>query len=413
MATPGDVMADVWSMANEKTFWPDFHPLRIPVAIYDGERTWLFCHPAPPPGFSPLPGDSATVVCDGLLSDIRANTAILIGGVWTACLLRFSEDAEVRDAASIVIHEMFHAFQGMRHPDWWANEGDRYAYPVFDAEALALRRLETRLVRCALEARGEDGAARCARRALDLRRARYERMDAFAVAYERGIERIEGLAHYVEGLARGRAGIQLPNERYAPDEVRGRCYHVGAAWARLLDRLCDGWAAEFERSTEVPVLDRALSAALDRIVGLEPAPLDEMAAESERAAATRDAAALTDRYRRLRADFLTLAGWRIVVDSGLDNRLRMVGFDPSNLSLVAPTEMLHTRYLSVTDCQGAGMLEVLDGRALTTTAEGGSPLHDDILRLEVAGLGGEALPGDGGGLPCQAGRRLRSNPRTP
>src|SRR5690606_10168800 len=50
------IAREVERIAVERTFWPGFDPLSVPLAIYSGDRTYLFRHPSPPEGFAPLPG---------------------------------------------------------------------------------------------------------------------------------------------------------------------------------------------------------------------------------------------------------------------------------------------------------------------------------------------------------------------
>ena len=48
---------EIERIAGMKPLWPGFDPLKIPLAIYSGEATYLFRHPAPPEGFVPV-GDA-------------------------------------------------------------------------------------------------------------------------------------------------------------------------------------------------------------------------------------------------------------------------------------------------------------------------------------------------------------------
>lgn len=398
-----DVMHEVRRIAAATPLWVGFDPLTIPAAIFDGERTWLFSHPGVPGGFAPVPGDATVAVSEGLHQAVRAHTACPVDGVWTACLMGFDRHGATRDVASLVLHEMFHVFQARRHPNWWADESDRYLYPVLDEEALALRRLETRMVRSALDAIDDEESKGFARWALNLRDARYARIGAEPARYERGVERIEGLAHYVQWLASGGTGTTLPDARYEVDDVRRRCYAVGAAWAHLLDRHCHGWASDFDRSVEPPVLDQVVSAAIQDRQGVVGAPRAQSDAVVglERMQAAQDIAALRNRYRATKDDFLAMPGWRVVVESCPGNQLRTVGTDPSNVAMLGATEVLHTRHLSVQDGAG-GTLEVLGTSALTTSA-GRHPLYDGIGLLVVAGLKDEPAMSHDGGWLCLKG----------
>jgi hypothetical protein len=61
---PLAVIAASDRMASQN-LWPGFDPRTIPVAIFDGERTFLFRHPAPPSGFATLPGAPGVLVMKG------------------------------------------------------------------------------------------------------------------------------------------------------------------------------------------------------------------------------------------------------------------------------------------------------------------------------------------------------------
>src|SRR5207245_11425378 len=41
---------------SARPLWPGFEPRRIPVAIFDGGRTWLARHASPPEELQPGPG---------------------------------------------------------------------------------------------------------------------------------------------------------------------------------------------------------------------------------------------------------------------------------------------------------------------------------------------------------------------
>ncbi|MEZ0472304.1 hypothetical protein [Luteimonas salinilitoris] len=53
-----DLEREVARLAAEHAgegLWPGFDPLAVPLAVYDGKRTFLFRHPSPPEGFVPVP----------------------------------------------------------------------------------------------------------------------------------------------------------------------------------------------------------------------------------------------------------------------------------------------------------------------------------------------------------------------
>src|SRR5438477_5774979 len=108
------------------SLWPGFAPASTPLAIYDGERSWIFS------------GDAARSV-PGRLPEITANSRALIEGVPTATLL-LPPDLSAREAAALAAHEAFHVFQRARHPKWPASEADLFPSPGEEDIALDDRR---------------------------------------------------------------------------------------------------------------------------------------------------------------------------------------------------------------------------------------------------------------------------------
>jgi hypothetical protein len=109
------VEIELAEIASGRDLWPGFDVLEIPLAIFDGERTWLFRHPAPPEGFEAFPGAH---VHDGRYPAVTANSSAEIGGVLTATVL-LDKDAPVRRQAALAVHEAFHVFQRTHHPEWY------------------------------------------------------------------------------------------------------------------------------------------------------------------------------------------------------------------------------------------------------------------------------------------------------
>ena len=104
--------------------------------------------------------------------------------------------------AGIAIHEAFHVYQ-FGNPSVWpfANEADRFFYPVTDVDLMALRRQEIEALRRAIESTSLDAKMGWAKRAVRARQERFARMDTRLVEYERRTEKVEGLAAYVEAMA--------------------------------------------------------------------------------------------------------------------------------------------------------------------------------------------------------------------
>jgi hypothetical protein len=367
---------------SAEALWPGFDPLAIPLAVYDGERTFLFRHPAPPGGFIPVPeAGPAAWACPGRHEAVTANTSAELGGVATATILlnREQPGRSCTDLAAIAIHEAFHVFQRARHPGWMGNEADLFTYPSESDRLLALRRLESEALRRALAAGSADSAACWARQALALRGERCARLDSVFVAYERGTELNEGLATYVELRAAGRRPVDLPPGEFAPGAVRQRAYWTGSALAVLLDRFTPGWPAALE-ADDRQTLDAALAAALGE--GKACAFGEDALADATRTAQADIATLAAERARRLAA-FEDRPGWRVVVEAAGGGLLWPQGFDPLNVERLGAERVLHTRFLRLGN--GSGQLEVLDAEALTEGA-GSHPLFQGVRRVELTGL---------------------------
>ena len=327
--------------------WPGFAMDKIPVAIYDGKRTLLHHHPAPPAGFTDI-GDGVFAY-DGRHPAVTANSSIAIGGVETATVIAQNP------TPALIAHEQFHVHQRTKHPAWSANEADLFVYPVDDVRALAVQRREFDALRCALD--GDECALRLA---LALRRERYAHIGAAAAAYERGTELNEGLATYVEHRVSG-APVVLKD--VAPEAVRERAYQTGLALATLLDRHDKQWRETLENGDQRS-LDELLTAAI-----------------GDDARAAEDARAIHARREQRKRDFLAQPGWTIVITS--DKPFFPARFDPLNVQIVAKGEVLHTRHLKLTG--ESGSIEILDRPALTESA-GPHPLFNGVRRLTLTGF---------------------------
>lgn len=360
--------------------WHRFKPRDVPLAIYDGQRTWLLRHPKAPAGFAPTSELPGAAVMKGRHASIRANTSAELDGVLTATAdLEHANRRFPRNAAALLIHEAFHVFQAKAHPDWTANEAVVFAYPIDDVQLLALRRKETAALLGALGASAARDGEGFMRTALALRAERFKRMAAPLVAYERGTELHEGLATYVEHRALADDAPFLVD--VSPDEFRRRAYLSGRAFAVWLDRQNPTWRAELDRARQLTSLDELAAKLLERSRSPAVPPRPEQEKEIERQAAA-DVDALKHRQRTLRDDFLKSAGWTVIVDASKAN-LWPNQFDPLNARRVSEHEVLHSRWLKLSNVEAR--LEVL-GRAVLTEGGGKDPLFDGVQRLTLAGL---------------------------
>ena len=364
--------------------WPGFAPSSVPVALFDGERTWLVAHPAPPPGFEPAPGLAGVVLYPGRHAAVRGNMPTEIGGVSTAAVLLNELPGMTADrAAAVVAHERFHVHQLRNHPGWTTNELAIFQYPATDAPKLFDRRLETLALSRSLQATSETQSECWLRTALLLRRKRMGELPEPVAAFERGIERQEGLARYVERRAAGmRIPVDVPPHDFPPDEVRGRAYVTGEALAVMLDRYAPDWKEQLAAATDAaPPLDSLLWLALDErpetSCGFSAA---ERADVLERAHAS--VAAVRAARDSLAHAFQQRPGWSIrVITAG--SPLWPQSFDPMSITRVGPVALIHERMLRAGN--DAGFIDVFDGRALTIGATA-DPLMGGMREVLVTGI---------------------------
>ncbi|MES1242114.1 MAG: hypothetical protein ABUT39_10880 [Acidobacteriota bacterium] len=394
------VEREVLRIAAERALWPKFDPLSIPLAVFTGERTYLFRHPAPPEGFTAVPdGRALAFVFPGRYPAVTANTSAEVGGTLTATLLADRSDpaTTTNDLAAVALHEAFHVYQKRQHPGWAGNEGDLLLYPIDDARLLALRRLESEALRRALSAPDTRATACWTRLAMAHRRERFAAMEPAFSAYERLTELNEGLAAYVQLIAGGRKTVEIPAGEFAPAQVRARVYAIGPALALLLDRLRPGWQESVE-SGEVKFLDEALESAAGK-TGEEPAPCSWTPAEVagiESAAKNDTASVVQDRASRRKA-FDARSGWRVIVEPADGRPLWPQGFDPLNVERV-DGGLLHTRFLKLGNDDGD--LQAIDeaGADIEAFTEGAGPhpLFNGVRRVVVAGLAKPEIATEGG-----------------
>lgn len=376
-------------IAREVDLWPGYEPLTVPLAVFTGESTYLFRHPAPPEGFTAIPGDAGHVF-DGRYPAVTANSSAEVGGMSTATLLAAGARADLSstEQAAVALHEAFHVYQRAHHPGWSANEGDLLLYPVADSRLLALRRLESVALGHALDAESPATSACWARRALEYRTRRFALMESAFADYERRSELNEGLAAYVQLRAAGHSTVEIPAAGFPAAAVRERSYVVGPALAILLDRLRPGWQAELESSDDA-VLDHMLesAAAPDAAASDEPCEIEPAATADLERTATADAAAVLAQRRDRRTAFDARGGWRVVVEAPPEEPLWPQGFDPLNFARV-DGGVLHTRFLHLGNDQGE--LQAIDEKAADiealTEAVGPHPLFNGVRRVTVAGL---------------------------
>ena len=368
------------------SYWPGFEPASIPAAVFDGSDTYLFdfppgLHPLPR-GFRPLAGHAGVLVFAGQHPAVIGNRRVEMEGLWVATAVPglFASGRgrpfTLTETAAVLIHEKFHVFQALRHPDWKPNDLVLFDFPADTAEAVALRRMEVETLRRAVSAAADEEARGWARASLDVRRRRLAALPARHARYEREVQRLEGLAEYVEFLARGRGLAEdFPASAFAPAAAREMGYGLGRWTAALLARFDPGWPEDLEAGLFAFPEQR-----LEALLGSRPVrraltPDEESRIRSEASAALerkeREQAALA-------AEFASRMGTAIEIDAR-DNPLHVEMFDPFTVEAVGAGRMLHSQWLMLKNENG--VVRVFDRPCL-------SEVNDrlQVVRLVLTGI---------------------------
>lgn len=282
------------------SIWPGYAAARTPIVLF-GPRYEFFMGPGrPPSGWAIVAGDDfgGRPYFRREAKDAQA-FAVKVGKEWTGCaptLALMNGKSPLKLGADIhvvmILHETFHAFQADKAPGRFraalADYKSESRYPFKDKDFAAAWTEEGAALAAALKAADNDGAARLARKFLEVRQARRERvpLDADLLAYEQDIEWLEGLAEYAElgfyelagrgGPPPSSAGIRfatrLPfmlqwdfvrlERQLGSQDGDLRFYLSGMAQARLLDRFAPGWKSK--TPLERVRLEDLLRAALPR-----------------------------------------------------------------------------------------------------------------------------------------------------
>jgi hypothetical protein len=304
--------------------WPGWGDADIPMIVYNEEYAFLTGYPDPPDGWIKVPagiqrgGAWELVPGDSIngqpyyrqrLPDEETTPeafTVLVGERWVSSLpqmdwgkirlmkymrqdlppflrsifpyrLFLSQLFSSSDQyISLIAHESFHAYQGMRVPQKLAdseNTSRQYEqqYPWDDTSLQADWQTELDLLTEALRSTDENQSAELALQFLEIRadRRASAQLNENMIAYEQQREWLEGLARYAEleiwRLAGDSSYMPVPetsedpefkayrdysrrwtNEvnqisRMSTDEGDGRFYYTGMAQAFLLDRLMPGW----------------------------------------------------------------------------------------------------------------------------------------------------------------------------
>lgn len=376
-----DVLALLKTVAQQakQELWPNFEPLKTPLALFDGETTYLIGHPSPPSEFEPVADLSGLFTYEGRHPNVIANTTALYNDVLSATVMLRKPIAEhnLTDLAALIMHERFHAFQRPNHPTWQSNEADLFIYPFEDVEQLAERRKETEALRRAFA--GNEKAC-WASHAMQARQTRYETLDSAFVAYERGADWNEGIAKYIELKAKN--STESPITRtFEPDGIRWRAYDTGSALGLLLDTFNPEWQTILEENDKLP-MDQLLADALPQNAN-KACGFTEAEASAIRAEAEADIESFIAQRKEKRAAFFKQRGWTITIHAAAERPFWPQGFDPLNVVNVGNQEILHTRYVKVGNDQAS--IEIVGAQSLTRGA-GTHPLFNGVRTFQIKGL---------------------------
>jgi hypothetical protein len=415
----GDVFALLRAIddAAARQAWPGFRLSDWPIAVYDGTRTLLLRHPAPPQEFRPLDGHPGVLAAAGRYPAVMSNSTIDLAGTRTATIV--ATPGPNRESTLLAYaEEVFHVFWLRRHTNFRPNEMARYGYPMKDARNLRLVLAEDEALARALEAPDSTRAASWAATMIQARREREPLLTPDDHTFETGLEMMEGtanaVARVVVGLAPSETARRLRADRPA-DQLRWRYYDSGAAICLLLDRLEDtasqparraqpaeplpaargvGWKTRIDAeptTTTLALLEEAVTRAAARPNAFAAA---EWARFEERAAAA--IAELSARQAKTRDDLQARAGARIVVEIAAGREgLRAARFDPVNLLVLDAGEMVHPRYLTLSG--SAGTIEVTNpgyargsfgGTVAITRPAGRHPLAEGVRSVTIVGVRG-------------------------
>jgi len=392
-----DGFIKAFDKAGTRPIWPGFDPKAWPLAVFDGERTILLRHPSPPSDFKAMPDRPGWSVFPGRFPAVVGNSTRDIGGIKTATVIATPASTVERSLLACV-EEVFHVFWLSRHQGFRPNEMARYGYPLGDAENLRLILAEDEALARALDAGSDAAAAGWTAAAIRIRRGRTPRLDADVLAYETGMEMMEGTANFAARTALGekteRTASRLREKRPAED-IRWRFYETGASLCWLLERLQPDWKTQIDGQpdlTTLALLDKAVSRR-----SVKPAEFSTAEAADLKAHAESDIAGLTGRRQQLRKELLDRPGSRVIIESAEGAEPFTLGrFDPINLFVLENGEVAQANFLTLSNA--GGTVEMTNpgfargsfaGTMGLTTPAGRHPFGQGIRAVTIAGIQGE------------------------
>jgi hypothetical protein len=363
--------------------WKGFDPASIPALIFDGVNSYLINHPAPPVDFKEYDKKAGIYYFQGRHKEVRANTAIEISGIKTACIdIDISKPANIQDIAALLLHEKFHCFQ-FTNPTAWGegtNEFAVFEYPAENTKLLKLVYLEIHALFKAYDSKSIEDTQKWLTLANKLRMEKHKIMPKSCVEFERGIELIEGTAFYIQNKVSGNdPRNELTEKMYLPDSIRLRGYITGSMICSLLDKIDPAWKVKLNpREGIYPdvLLQKSLPA------DIQAYKLDPLTEEKERLKAEKAVDDYLLKKIKLLDAFVNKPGYKIILDCG-QRPLWPAGFDPMNIEKLNQFELLHKRWLKLAGDRAE--LEILDAESITEGTKE-HPLFNGVKKIIISGL---------------------------
>lgn len=383
-----DPVADVFELIRlvnqekKDTLWPGFYPEEIPTAVFDGVNTYLFKHPSPPEGFVRLTEKKDVFIFRGQYNQVRGNSRVQINGTWTATSVLQThsrltgEKYSLQNLAGIIIHEQFHVFQSLKHPDWRPNDGYLFNYPLDTPDILALRRMEVEAFRRAVTAQNDKQASGWIKEALKWRDNRYHLLDDTLVNYEGELQRFEGLADYIEKTSGGSDLTQISvDPGFAPAAIRHLGYLLGRWSAAILDRLEPDWKKKIE-SGEIQYLHeflRTIAHSSDR-----ECEFSNREQELYFKKAKNDVENRKSTVQKLQEEFNSLSGYQIQIITSKEP-LRLLMFFADRTEALSEKKLLHSSLVMLRNEKGSVTVRNL----MSITENNGST---GVINFKISGI---------------------------
>lgn len=374
---------DIVDGHDDKPLWPNFKTSEIPVLVFDSINTWLFHSEVMPDGFSEVKEHPDVYQFSGQHPLVKGNSIVRLGDTWIATSVfssyarRTGEKYRAIDLAGIIIHEQFHIYSRTRHPGWQQNDGYLLLYPAETIDALRLRRSEKEAFLKAVVSNNPNEIAGWVKEAFSYREKRFDGVAPVFVAYEKELQRTEGLSDYIERVARGSNPLDASNitNGIAPAGIRDLGYVEGRWIAIILDKLNPGWKSVLE-DNDALYLEDILKKTISEWTA-EPKHFTTKETDSLNAGAKIDFNKWQDRKKQEIEQFNTTPGYRIEINAS-NSPLTIRIFEPLEIEILDDGSVFHRMIFSAGN--ESGSLRIMNQPCITW--------FDNSLRIEKLAVNG-------------------------